>query len=80
MDLYTAEKLVTYKQAQLRAEAKEAQLRAEAEQAALDAAWAGRLIEHLSSSRAIRTTGRLVRRGATQLWKGGIRLTAYLTA
>lgn len=69
MDLYSAERLVAYKQAELRAEA---------EQAALDMARVREVMEHLLSSSAIRTMKRLMRRSATQVWNGSVRRAAAL--
>jgi hypothetical protein len=66
MDFYTAEKLVGYKQAELRAEAA---------QAALDAAW---VRDRLQSIGAMTAAAGLLRRGATRVWSRGVKGSAPL--
>ncbi len=65
MDPYTAEKLVAYKHAELRAQAR---------RAVPDKAWAPETTEHLVWIRALlAASGGLVRRTATQIWNGRVR-------
>lgn len=62
LDLYTAEKLVARKQAELRAaSARESEV-----------------TEYMLSIRAIRAAARLVRRAATQVWNGSAKRAAML--
>lgn len=68
MDFYTAEKLVGYKQAELRAEAA---------QAARDAAWAG---ERLDSIGALSPAARLLRGWAKHVWNGRVKRAPALSA
>ena len=71
LDLYTAEKLVTGKQAELRAEAKQDALRAAS-------ARESEVTEHLLSIQAVRAAGGLVRRSATRVWNGSVKGKAAL--
>jgi hypothetical protein len=66
LDLYTAEKLVTGKHAELRAQAK---------QDALSAALAreSKMTAHLVSIRAIRAVGSRVRNAATRVWSSSVK-------
>ncbi len=64
MDPYTAEKLVAYKHAELRAQAR---------RAVPDTAWTPQTTERLVWIRALRAAGGLVRRTATQVWNGRVR-------
>lgn len=64
MDLYTARRLVAYRQAELLEEARQAELRAACAQEAT---------RHVLSMQGIRAAGNHLLRGVTQVWNGGVR-------
>ena len=67
MNLYTAERLVANRQAELLMEAR---------QSALGAAWAQEATEHMLLIRALRAAGNHLLRGVTQVRNGGVRSAA----